>query len=107
MPSQWPVRCMKYCFVGAILDQGRHRAAQQADPHQALGDRLDGRIVRLVPVVAGLDLGDSRGLSFEHHLIHGPLFGREAAVHRVGARNVGGVVAIFAARIHQQPGRRR
>ena len=58
--------------------------------------------MRLIPVVARLDLADGGLLRLEHDLVHGALLGCVAAVDRIGTRDVGGVIAIFAARIHQQ-----
>ena len=88
--------------VGLGLDQAGHRALEQPDAHQSVGDRTHGRIVRLVPVITGLHLGNRSTLGFQHHLVDGALLVAIAAIDRIGTRYVRGVVAKFTARVDQQ-----
>src|SRR5687768_5658686 len=44
--------------ISALLDQRRHLAFEDAELHQPLRDRADRGVVRLVPMVAGLRLGN-------------------------------------------------
>ena len=52
--------------VGPLLDQRRHLALEDAELHQALRDRAHRGVVRLVPVIAGLRLGDRSVLRVQH-----------------------------------------
>ena len=88
--------------VGAVLDQFRHAALQQAEAHEALRDGAHRRLVRLVPVRPGPDLRDRRLLRLQHHLVDGPLPAAVAAADGKRARDVGGVVVELAARVDQE-----
>src|SRR6185437_5047627 len=88
--------------VGAIPFQLCGPAFQQSEPHQAVRDGADRRLVRLVPVVARAHLGDGRAIRLEHDLIHGTLFRGEAPAHRESARDIGGIRLVLAAGIDQE-----
>ena len=69
-------------LVSLIADQRVERPLEQAAAHQSLGHCTHRGIVRLVPVVAGPDLGKSRLLRLEHDTIDLALRRAEAAVDR-------------------------
>ena len=88
--------------VGAILDEFRNPAFQQADADQSLRDRAHGGFVRFVPVPARADLRDRSFLGFEHDLVDRALALPVAPADRQRPGDIGGVIVELATGIDQQ-----
>src|SRR5918995_2708283 len=88
--------------VRALLDERRYLAFEDAELHQPMCDRADRGVVRLIPVIAGLRLGDGCVLRVQHDLVDGALLRREATVHRERAGDVRSVKLVLAPGIDQQ-----
>src|SRR6185437_13064566 len=88
--------------VRAIALELRRAALQQTELHQTVRDDANGRLVRLVPMVAGPHLRNCGPVGFQHDLVYCALLPREAAIDRNGAGDVRSVGLVLAAGIHEQ-----
>ena len=87
--------------IGAILDQLRRFALEQAKLDHALCQHPHCRIVRVVPVIARLDPGESGLLRGQHQLVDFLLRGAELAIDRKGTGNIRGITLVFRTGIDQ------
>ncbi len=94
-------------LVGFLLQHRIQAAREELEIEHALREHLHRRVVRLVPGVARAHFVHRRALRGEHQLVDLALRAAVAAVHREGARDVGGVAVELAARVDQQQARRR
>ena len=88
--------------ISLLLDQFRHGSFQQLEFDQPPGDNPHRGIMRIVPVVAGLDLPDRGGMRGEHDVVNLALGARILAVNWKSAGNVRGVTLDFATCVDQQ-----
>ena len=77
-------------------------AAQQAGGEEVLGDRPLRQPMHVRPGHAGLHRRLHGAVRGQHGLVHHPLVGGEAAVHRVGAGHVRRVPVILGAAVVEE-----
>ena len=88
--------------VGAFFEDRARVALQQPEPEQPFDEVLRGHVVRLREAGPRAHRRDRGLLRVEHDVVEGPLLGREAAVDREGARDVGSVEIPLAAGVDQE-----
>ena len=88
-------------LVRLVLDQILGLAVQDTQFHQSLGQHLDRRFVRFVPVSSRTRTLDSSPLRLQHQVVDGPLGRTEATIDRKGAGDVRGIAVQLTAGVDQ------